>query len=106
MFMKMNSTIPCFKELSIFKQEMDKILDPERKLIMYKYQNEVKTKIVGKRGDKLKIKEDLEKEKSEQEVTEDATISVVALAGQLKAKGKCVLQVSSIFCIGTMEDTL
>ena len=45
---------------------MDKITDPERKLILYKYQKEVKTKVVGERGNKLKIKEVLQKEKTKQ----------------------------------------
>ena len=85
---------------------MDKITGPEMKLILYKYQKEVKTKIVRERGDKLKIKEDLQKEKTEQEVREDSTSSVVSLVAQPKDKEKRVLQGSSIFCIGTMEDTL
>ena len=53
-----------------FKQAMDKITNPERKLILYKYQKEFKTKIIGERGDKLKIKEDVQKEKTEQEARE------------------------------------
>ena len=89
-----------------FKQAMDKITNLERKLILYKYQKEVKTKIVGERGDKLKIKEDIEKEKTKQEAREDAASYVVAFVAQLKAKGKDVLQGSSSFCIGTMEDAL
>ena len=85
---------------------MDKITDPERKLILYKYQKEVKTKIVGERGNKLKIKEYLQKEKTEQEAREDAANSIVALVAQPKDKGKHVLQGSSSFYIGTMEDTI
>ena len=95
-----------FQGANNYKHEMHKITGPERKLILYKYQKEVKTKKFGERGDKLKIKEDLQKEKTEQEVGEDATSYVVALVAQPKAKGKFVLQGSSSFCIGTMDDTL
>ena len=53
-----------FQGANNYKHEMHKIIGPERKLILYKYQKEVKTKNVGERGDKLKIKEDIEKEKT------------------------------------------
>ena len=95
-----------FQGATNFQEAMDKIIDPEAKLYLYKYQKDLKTRIVRERGDKLKIKEDLQKEKTKQEVREDATSYVVALVAQLKAKGKRVLQGSSSFCIGTMEDTL
>ena len=85
---------------------MDKITDPDMKLFLSKYQKDLKTRILGERGDKLKIKEDIQKEKTKQEAREDAASSVVSLVAQPKAKGKRVLQGSSSFCIGTMEDTL
>ena len=70
---------------------MDKITDLETKLILYKYQKDLKTRIVGERGDKLKIKEDLQKDKTEQEAREDGESFVVALVAQPKDKGKHVL---------------
>ena len=82
---------------------MDKITDPEMKLFLYKYQKDLKTRILGERGDKLKIKEDVQKEKTEEEVREDGASSAVAYP---KDKGKCVLQGSSTFYVDTMENTL
>ena len=85
---------------------MDKISDLETNSHLYQYQKDLKTRIVQERGDKLKIKQDLEKEKTKQEVREDTSSSVVALVAQPKDKGKHVLEGSSSCCISTMEDTL
>ena len=75
-------------------------------MFLYKYQKDLKTRILGERGDKLKTKEDLQKEKTKEEVREDGASSAVAFVAYPKDKGKCVLQGSSIFCIDTMKDML
>ena len=54
-----------FRGATNFQEAMDKITDPETNLHLYKYQKDLKTIIVGERGDKLKIKEYLQKEKTE-----------------------------------------
>ena len=73
---------------------------------MYQYQKVLKTRTLREIRDKLKIKQDLEKEKTEQEVREHATSSTAALIAQPKDKGKGVLEGSSIPFITKMEDTL
>ena len=80
-----------FRGATNFQEAMDKIIDLEMKLIMYKYKKDLKTRIVGERGAKLKIKEDLQREKTEQEAREDGENYVVALVAQTKDKGKHVL---------------
>ena len=98
--------IPCFEELLIFQEEMDKITDPETKLFLYKFQKDIKTRILGERGDKLKIKEDVQKEKKKEEAREDGGSSDVSFVAHPEDKGKHVLQGSSSFCVDTMEDTM
>ena len=58
------------------------------------------------RGDKLKIKQDLEKEKMKQEGREHVASFVVSFVAQPKDKGKGVLEGSSSASITTMEDKL
>ena len=48
-----------------FQEAIDKITNPETKSHLYQYQKDLKTRIVRERGDNLKIKQDLEKEKTE-----------------------------------------
>ena len=59
---------------------------------MYQYQKDLKTIILRERGDKLKIKQDLEKEKIEQEGREHATSSIAALVSQPKEKANMSLK--------------
>ena len=51
-----NPNDSMFRGATNFQEEMDKITDPEMKLHLYKYQKDLKTRIVRERGDKLKIK--------------------------------------------------
>ena len=84
---------------------MDKITNPETNLFLYKCQKDLKTRILGERGDKLRIK-DLQKENTEEEAREDGASFVVAFVAQPKDKGKRFLQGPSNLCMDTMEDTL
>ena len=85
---------------------MGKIIDPDTKSHLYQYQKDLKIRTLQERGDKLKIKQYLQKEKIEDEAREHAVSSVAVVAAQPKDKGKCVLEgpTSSFLC--RMEDTV
>ena len=59
-----------FSQAINFLEEISKITDPDTKAHMYQYQKDLKIKTLRERGDKLKIKQDLEKEKMEEEARE------------------------------------
>ena len=95
-----------FQGATNFQEEMGKITNPDTKSHLYQYQKDLKIRTLRERGDKLKIKQDLQKEKTEEEVREHATRSAVVLASQPKDKGKGVLEGPSSPSFTTMEDTL
>ena len=80
--------------------------DPETKLHQYAYEKHLNRRILQERANKLALKQDLDKEKTEQEVREYSTRSAVAVATRSKDKGKGVLQSPSSPSLCRMEDML
>ena len=68
------------------------------------FQKDLKRRILGEREEKPRIKQDLEKQKREEEAREHATRSAAVVASQLKNKGKGVLEGSSSPSLTTIED--
>ena len=69
-----------FQGSTNFQDAMSKIIDPDTKSHLYQYQKDLKIRNICERGDKLKIKQDLQKAKTEEEAREHAASSVAALA--------------------------
>ena len=93
-----------FRVAYTFQEAIGKISDLETNSHLYKFQKDLKRRILWEREDKLEIKQDVEKEKREEEVREHAERSTAAVAAQPKDKGKGVLEVPSSPSLTTMED--
>ena len=70
------------------------------------YEKDLKRRILLERANKLELKQDLDKEKIEQEVSEYLARCVVVVAARPKDKGKGVLQGLVIPSLCRMQDTL
>ena len=81
-----------FRVATTFQEAIGKITDPEIKSHLYMFQKDLKRINMREREDKLRIKQDLEKRKREEEVTEHAARFAVAFAAQPENKGKGVLE--------------
>ena len=97
---------PMFRGATNFQEAMSKITDPDTKSHLYKYQKGLKIRVLHERGDKLKIKQDLQKEKNEKEAREQEASSISILASQTKDKGKGILDGPPNNHLVSMEDTL
>ena len=93
-----------FRAAITFQEAIDKIIDPELKSHLYLFQKNLKRRTLREREDKLRIKEDLEKQKREEEAREHATRFVVVVPTQPKNKGKGVLEGPSSPSLTTIED--
>ena len=95
-----------FQVATTFQEAIGKISDLEIKSHLYKFQKDIKRRTPREREDKLKTKQDLEKEKREEEAREHAARSDVVVGAQPKNKGKGVLEGPLIPSLTTMEDIL
>ena len=70
------------------------------------YEKDLKRIILQERANKFELKQDLDKEKTEQEVREYLARSTVDVAAQPKEKGKGILQGPASPSLCRIEDTL
>ena len=94
------------RRASAFQEAIRKISDPETKSHQYMYEKDLKRRILLERANKLELKQDLDKEKTEQEAREYLARSDVVATARSKDKGKSVLQGPSSPSLCKMEDTL
>ena len=80
-----------FQGVTNFQEAMGKIIDPDTKSHLYQYQKNLKIRNLLERGDKLKIKWNLQKEKTKEEARESVASSSATHAAQPKDKGKGIL---------------
>ena len=73
-----------FRAATDFQEAMNKITDPDTKSHLYKYQKDLKIRILREREDKLEIKKNIQKEKTKKEAIEHATSSISAFVLQLQ----------------------
>ena len=85
---------------------MKKIIDLNIKSHLYKYLKDLKIRILHEREDKLEIKQNLQKEKTEKEAREHEVSFTAALDAQPKDKGKGILDVPPNPHLVSMEDKL
>ena len=76
---------------STFQKAIRKIIDPQTKSHQYVYENDLKRRILLERENKLELRQDLDKEKIEQEAREYLSRSIVAVDARSKDKGKGVV---------------
>ena len=93
-----------FREAITFHEAIDKITEPKINSHMYLFQNHLKKRTLREREDKLEIKQDLEKEKREEEMREHVARSVVDVVAQPKNKGRGVIESPWSPSLTIMED--
>ena len=75
-----------------FKEALGKIVDPDVKANVFKYQKDLKESTLHFRKVNLSIEENLQRKNIEKEAKDQATSSSSTLVAQSKAKGKAVME--------------
>ena len=91
---------------SNFQEVIRKISEPEAKSHQYIYEKDLKRRILLERANKLELKQDLDREKKEQEERDYLARSAVVVAARYKDNRKGVLRGPCRPSLCRMEDTL
>ena len=95
-----------FRATTYFQEAMNKIIDTDTKSHIYKYQKDIKIRILCEREDKIEINKNIQKEKTKKEAREHAENSATSLASQPRDKGKGVFEGPSSPRLDSMEHVL